>query len=289
MNGIGQVLRDARRGSGIQLEQAAWATRLRENYLAALERNEIDSLGLDPAYVRGTVRTYADYLGLDSETLVALHRAGGNGADHGPGGRRRRSVPRMLAGVLGIVVIAVTAFLLGDASARGRLPWSLDVAELAGIVEAQAPADVRDDAEVQGSVDAHDDVAPQESADAHDDPAAHADAREDAADRGGDARASGDRDAVLAAPSAPPLKLRMEFLDEVWVRAETDGEEVFEGIYEPGQIERIQADEEIVLRLGVGGAIEFTLNGAWYGPLAQGRSGPVDLLCDAADGCRVVE
>lgn len=275
MNGIGQVLRDARRGSGIQLEQAAWATRLRENYLDALERDEIGSLGLDPAYVRGTVRTYADYLGLDSETLVALHRAGGTGADDGHGGRRGRSVPRRLAGLLGIVVVAVAAFLLGDASARGTLPWSLDVAELAGIVEAQAPADVRDGVEAREPADAHDDAEAQAPVDAHDD--------------GGDARASRDRAAVLAAPSAPPLRLRMEFLDEVWVRAETDGAEVSEGIYGPGQIERIHADEEIVLRLGVGGAIEFTLNGARYGPLAQGRSGPVDLLCDAADGCRVVE
>lgn len=63
----------------------------------------------------------------------------------------------------------------------------------------------------------------------------------------------------------------MEFLDEVSVRAETDGGEVSEGIYEPGQIERIQADEEIALRLGVGGATEFTLNGARYGPA---RAGP---------------
>jgi CDP-diacylglycerol--glycerol-3-phosphate 3-phosphatidyltransferase len=73
--------------------------------------------------------------------------------------------------------------------------------------------------------------------------------------------------------AAPPLKLRMEFLHEVWMRAETDGGEVFEGVYEPGQIERMQADEEIVLRLGVGGTIEFTLNGAWYGPLAHTAAG----------------
>lgn len=254
MSGIGQVLRDARRGAGIQLEQAAWATRLRENYLDALENDEIDSLGLDPAYVRGTVRTYADYLGLDGEALVARHRAGGDGEGHGRSGRRR--VARKLAGLAGIVAVAVIAFAFGVASAGGRLPWS------SGDPQSAAPA-----------------AAPDSGA-----------ASEDAGAGGADgAPGSDDDEAVLAAPSATPLRLKMEFLDEVWVRAETDGDEVFEGIYEPGRVERLRADERITLRLGVGGAIEFTLNGAWYGPLAQGRSGPVDLLCDADAGCRVVE
>jgi hypothetical protein len=69
----------------------------------------------------------------------------------------------------------------------------------------------------------------------------------------------------------------------------TDGDEVFEGIYEPGQVERIRADEQVTLRLGVGGAIEFTLDGVSYGALGEGRSGPIDVRCDAPDGCRVVE
>jgi hypothetical protein len=250
MNGIGQVLRDARRGAGIQLEQAAWATRLRENYLDALENDAVDSLGLDPAYVRGTVRTYADYLGLDGERLVARHRADDDGGGDGSGPRGRRRVARLLAGLLGVAAVAVLAFAAGVASAGGTLPWSL------GAPGAAAPGGTEDDVPAGGGDDAPD-------------------ARDD--------------EAVLAAPAPTPLKLKMEFLDEVWVRGETDGEEVFEGIYEPGQVERLEADDEITLRLGVGGAIEFTLNGAWYGALAQGRSGPVDLVCDADDGCRVAE
>ena len=62
---------------GIPLERAARDTDLRATYLAALERDDAESLGLDPSYIRGTLRTYADYLGLDSRALVARHRAGG--------------------------------------------------------------------------------------------------------------------------------------------------------------------------------------------------------------------
>jgi len=254
MSGIGQVLRAARRGAGIELQQAAWATRLREDYLDALERDEVDSLDLDPAYVRGTVRTYAEYLGLDGETLVAAHRAGGGANGDGPGHRGRRSLPRRLAGLAGIAAVAVLGFVLGAASAQGGLPWSWGEPEAAAPIERSRPAGVREDAQAGGR-----DAGDEES------------------------------EAVLSVPARRPVRLRMEFSDQVWVRGVTDDDEVFEGIYEPGQVERIRADEEITLRLGVGGAIDFTLNGVSYGALAEGRSGPVDLRCDSADGCRVVE
>jgi hypothetical protein len=254
MSGIGQVLRAARRGAGIELQQAAWATRLREDYLEALERDEVDSLDLDPAYVRGTVRTYAGYLGLDSETMVAAHRVGGGANGDGPGAGRDRSLPRRLAGLVGIAAVAVIGFVLGAASARGDLPWSWGRSEAAAPVETPRPAVAREDAQA-GERDAGDE----------------------------------ESEAVLSAPARRPVRLRMEFSDQVWVRGVTDGDEVFEGIYEPGQVERIRADEQVTLRLGVGGAIEFTLDGVSYGALGEGRSGPIDVRCDAPDGCRVVE
>ena len=65
----------AKRGErGLSLEQAASATRIRPEFLSALEADEPELLPA-PVYARGYLRTYARYLGLDEESLVArLHQ-----------------------------------------------------------------------------------------------------------------------------------------------------------------------------------------------------------------------
>jgi hypothetical protein len=129
-NGIGDVLRAARRGMGVSLERAAAQTHLRETYLAALERDDVEGLGLDPAYVRGTLRTYADYLGLDSASLLARHHASvalvaGSRTPSDAAATDDRPRPhrtlRIVAGVVGLIVIAVLAFVVGETLARRSL------------------------------------------------------------------------------------------------------------------------------------------------------------------------
>jgi cytoskeleton protein RodZ len=65
----------AKRGErGLTLEQAATATHIRLVHLMALEADEPELLPA-PVYARGYLRTYARYLGLDEESLVArLHQ-----------------------------------------------------------------------------------------------------------------------------------------------------------------------------------------------------------------------
>ncbi len=67
---IGEVL-SARRGErGLTIEQAAAATLIRPDRLRALESDDIASFAA-PVYARGSLRTYAGFLGLDAEQLVA--------------------------------------------------------------------------------------------------------------------------------------------------------------------------------------------------------------------------
>jgi cytoskeletal protein RodZ len=56
---------------GLDIAQAAEATRIRRHYLEALEQGEIDLLP-SPVQVRGFVRAYATFLGLDASELLAL-------------------------------------------------------------------------------------------------------------------------------------------------------------------------------------------------------------------------
>ncbi len=70
MSVIGEQLREAREARGLSLEDAERATRIRARQLAAMEAGDFSGFA-SPAQARGFLRSYAAYLGLDAETLLA--------------------------------------------------------------------------------------------------------------------------------------------------------------------------------------------------------------------------
>ena len=69
MADIGSTLRETRMRERIDITTVESATKIRAKYLRALENEEWDQLP-GPTFVRTFLRTYADYLGLDSKVLV---------------------------------------------------------------------------------------------------------------------------------------------------------------------------------------------------------------------------
>ena len=66
---IGNSLREARLRRAIDFVQAEGATKIRGKYLRALEEEQFALLP-SPTYVKGFLRTYAEYLGLDGQLYV---------------------------------------------------------------------------------------------------------------------------------------------------------------------------------------------------------------------------
>jgi hypothetical protein len=66
---IGTSLRDARLRRGLDFAQAELATKIRGKYLRALEDEQFEVLPSE-TYVKGFLRTYAEYLGLDGQLYV---------------------------------------------------------------------------------------------------------------------------------------------------------------------------------------------------------------------------
>lgn len=66
---IGTSLREARLQRQIDIVEAEQDTKIRSKYLAALESEEFDILP-GAVYTRGFLRTYASYLGLDSQLFI---------------------------------------------------------------------------------------------------------------------------------------------------------------------------------------------------------------------------
>jgi cytoskeleton protein RodZ len=66
---IGNSLREARYRQQLELSDVELATKIRARYLQALEEESFDALPAQ-TYVKGFLRTYADYLGLDGQLYV---------------------------------------------------------------------------------------------------------------------------------------------------------------------------------------------------------------------------
>jgi cytoskeleton protein RodZ len=112
--GIGDTLREERRRQNRSLADAASSTRIREVYLAALEEEQFAALGGD-VYVKGFLRSYAKYLGLDPEPLVDVYRQSHTPDEEQPlvGSRpvedraSRGAYPAVLTALAGVVLVAL--------------------------------------------------------------------------------------------------------------------------------------------------------------------------------------
>jgi hypothetical protein len=94
---IGNTLREARLRQGLEFPQVETATKIRAKYLRALEDERFDVLPT-PTYVKGFLRTYAEYLGLDGQLYLDEYNSrflvAGADEDSPPRPRRSRARPR---------------------------------------------------------------------------------------------------------------------------------------------------------------------------------------------------
>lgn len=122
---IGDTLREARMRRRIDISEVEAATKIRAKYLRALENEEWELLP-GPAYVKSFLRSYADYVGLDSRLLVEEYRQRYERpttqelTPFGPGlggQRRQRRAPAALGPglvlFLGVVALLGALYFLG--------------------------------------------------------------------------------------------------------------------------------------------------------------------------------
>ncbi len=127
---IGETLREARMRAKIDVSEVEATTKIRAKYLRALENEEWGLLP-GPTFVRSFLRTYADYLGLDSKLLVEEYRLRHEHPSEldlapiapnlGPERRAARiSPPRLSRGwIIGLSVLAIIALLIVIGSVGG--------------------------------------------------------------------------------------------------------------------------------------------------------------------------
>jgi len=90
---LGSSLREARLRRDLDFPAAEQATKIRAKYLRALEEESFDSLPAE-TYVKGFLRAYADYLGLDGQLYVDEYNSRYTPADEVLERRVRTRQPR---------------------------------------------------------------------------------------------------------------------------------------------------------------------------------------------------
>jgi cytoskeleton protein RodZ len=130
---IGSTLREARMRARIDITEVETRTKIRAKYLRAIENEEWDLLP-GPVYVKSFLRTYGDYLGVDSRMLIDEYKRRYERPVENELrpitalGRERERQPRgpllppwaVIAGVLVIVVVAL--YVLGNSGSQKSPP-----------------------------------------------------------------------------------------------------------------------------------------------------------------------
>ena len=247
MGELGDLLRKTREDKGLSLKQAEEATRIRQEFLQALEDEEFERLPA-PVYVKGFLRNYAVFLGLDAQQLVSLYQEPEATpiATTAPAVLNEPLEPMRLRRLWPLAALAVAAALLVAAwwgyqryfGASGPLRFGQPVATPTAVPTATS-------------------VPPSPT------PAAPT-----------PTLTLTRQPTATLRPTPVGLELSIEVVGQrSWVLVLADGERAFAGILEPGAKDSWTARERIALRSGNAGAVRVTLNGRDLGLF--GESGQV--------------
>jgi cytoskeleton protein RodZ len=239
---IGAQMRSAREARGLSVGTLSQRIRVQPRILSAIELDDSSAMPPRP-FGRGFVRAYAEEVGLDPERTVRDYFA------------QFPSTATVTAGIPDAPVRDRSARTLGDPDLAPPSQWSgfgAAVLILALVVAAAVFLNRRNGAASEPNAVGTTGGAPVTA------PAA-TEARPPAAE----APAAPVAQAPAPAPTVSdrPINLVLTAKAPCWVTATADGRRATFRTVQAGETETIQADREIVIRIGDAGAVSWTLNG----------------------------
>jgi transcriptional regulator with XRE-family HTH domain len=252
MGQLGELLKDARQNKGASLEEIEEELRIRKKYLQALEEEDF-SIMPPEVYVKGFLRNYAIYLGLDPEEVRALYKGesvekgrkpkfvGGAGQIVGEETRPHAfpmdmslTQSRLLAFPFLVIALAILAFsLLGLWAFREYFPLPGETGtETRETVMTREPKPTFTPTSV---------VTPTTPI-------------------------------PLGTPTPKVytgVDVELVMLERAWLQVHVDGTKVFEGVFDEGTKINWNGKERVAVRCNNAGGVEVTLNGQKLGPLGK--------------------
>jgi cytoskeletal protein RodZ len=233
---LGERFRAAREARGLSLSDVAEQIRIRSLYLAAVEDENWNTIGA-PVYIRGFLRTYARFLGIDPEEAVAAFNRthpSGSAAQNAAHAPERETSPvhrgALLIWIASAVAVLLIAFVVYNELTMRRAQSTAGAAPAGVAAVSEAPS-------------------PQASV-----PPSPTPAKPEAAAAGG----ANTLALVLSAPS--------------WLRVTVDGNVSMEGTFPAGTAKMFHGKNALV-RIGNAGGVEIYVDGKDVGKL--GKAGDV--------------
>ncbi|WP_455241807.1 helix-turn-helix domain-containing protein [Petrachloros mirabilis] len=307
MESIGEFFRQVRETKGLTIEEVASKTRIRADFVRALEEGNFAKLP-DQVFARGFVRSYARSLGLDEED--AIHRfiqsAGAFyekqdererlKARQAEEERKRRANRKAVVFAIAIAILTLVVLLSREQSSLLVRRTTSDAPSAAQKRDIKPSSDVqqtlvRPDEHSGGS------IAKKKGEETSVSSPPRPDSTPTRESHDALSASSGTQEASLPVPPAlgsdsivegissagassteEPLKLDLEATELSWVVLQIDGGSPQEALLRPGEKAKWEAQEQFVITLGNAGGVKAELNGKPQKPF--GPSGKVvrDIL-----------
>lgn len=243
MSALGDLLKERRQEHQWTLQEVAQQTRIRQDFLEALEEGRYDRLPAD-VQVRGFLRTYANVLGLKPQDVLALYRQERGEPElvsiaplSRPPRARSCALPSLGFAIVSFFIVATVSAIVYFGwlnSPPSTLPPTATLAPPTptNILPTATPT-------IRILLDTPTPTAPS-------------------------TKSPHSYDGVIAI---------LELTSDCWVRVEADGVEIFQGTLAAGTTRTFNADQQLTIRFGNAGGVRVTLNGEELG--VQGALGQV--------------
>jgi cytoskeleton protein RodZ len=285
MPAFGENLRREREMRGVSLEEISGATKISIRFLSAIENEEFSTLP-GGIFARSFVRTYARYLGLDEERVMAeyqlaaqptvdldLHRLVANKSASSRSGARGPLIALLVA-----VVMLSGGYLLYKYSHRiPYLPGSAAPSATVTVAPSQAPP-----APAPAAAASAEASATESSAATPASPAARPAGGATPSHPSPAESASASTSQPPGEPATKPLYaetglvLQVAATERSWVAVDADGKTVLQRVLNPNEVKTLKARNSFDITTGNAQGVILTLNGETLKPL--GRQGEVKSL-----------
>jgi cytoskeletal protein RodZ len=290
MAGFGEYLRREREMRGVSLEEISTATKISIRFLQAIENEELSKLP-GGIFTRSFVRTYARYLGLDEEHVLAdcqlvgqqkpevdIRRITANRAPSNGAASRTRLIALLMAGVLlasGYALFRHSRRVMEQQSSAPMVTPPSTTARGTNPPPITAP--------VQPSTPSQPENNPSLSATSASPTAGAATAPgtlqggpPSPGAKANPPNQSVTSEATSAVAAHTDLVLQVAAAERVWVAIDADGKTVLQKVLNPNEVENLKALDSFDVTVGNAQGVVLTLNGETLKPL--GRRGDVKSI-----------
>jgi cytoskeletal protein RodZ len=242
MDMVSNLLSTERKKKGLEIIDVEQNTGIRSAYLVALEEGRYSALPGD-VYVKGFIRNYGNYLGLDGSHLVNLYtdsiqeiersKSAAIVSPKNEATSKKLSMRQLLNALIVILILVASAWSL--------YLWQKPSPSTPRPTKQAAASKPETQSAVQPPVQP----------------------------------ASTPAGVAVSVPVANPVTtnkpvvLRASFSDRCWTSVIADGKSIFEGIPKIGESFTWEADRQIIMNFGNAAAVELTFNGQPVGKIGE--------------------